>query len=168
MKARNADLLPFLALLLLLVTAAFTLVSLHQAARTDRKPVEKTQRNFEERESPPEDWFIAQRVTHGGIPAGALEKAAAQAAALSLTGQGPGSEAAAARWRFAGPTNIGGRVVDIAVDPAASDTIYVAAATGGVWKSKDAGSRFTSIWPAANPQSLGALIITSNGTLFAG
>ena len=107
-------------------------------------------------------------MTHGGIPAGALEKAGAQAAALTLaTGQSD-SQLAAARWKFVGPTNIGGRVVDIAVDPVTADTIYVAAATGGVWKSKDRGARFTSIWPAANPQSMGALLITSNGTLFAG
>ena len=54
--------------------------------------------------------------------------------------------------------------MDIAVDPVTADTIYVAAATGGVWKSKDRGARFTSIWPAANPQSMGALLITSSGT----
>jgi photosystem II stability/assembly factor-like uncharacterized protein len=50
----------------------------------------------------------------------------------------------------------------------AADTIYVAAATGGIWKSTDRGAIFTSIWPAANPQSMGALVITSTGTLFAG
>jgi hypothetical protein len=168
MKARNAGFLRFLTPLLLLVAVGFALVSRHQAARTNRQPGEKTERSSEERETPPEDWFITQRVTFGGIPPGALEKAAAQAAALSLTSEGPGSQPAAARWKFFGPTNIGGRVVDIAVDPATSDTIYVAAATGGVWKSKDAGARFTSIWPAANPQSLGALVITPNGTLLAG
>ena len=59
-------------------------------------------------------------------------------------------------------------MVDIAVDPVAADTIYVAAATGGVWKSTDRGARFTSIWPPTNPQSMGALLITSNGTLFRG
>src|SRR4030095_11894045 len=75
---------------------------------------------------------------------------------------------ATVRWRFVGPTNIGGRVVDIAVDPVAADTIYIVAATGGVWKSTDRGARFTSIWPAANPQSMGALVITPNGTLLAG
>ena len=58
--------------------------------------------------------------------------------------------------------------MDIAVDPVAPDTIYVAAATGGIWKSTDAGAQFTSIWPATNPQSMGALVIASNGTLFAG
>ncbi len=58
--------------------------------------------------------------------------------------------------------------MDIAVDPVAADTIYIAAATGGVWKSKDKGSHFSAIWPATNPQSMGALAISPNGTLFAG
>jgi len=87
----------------------------------------------EREESPPEDWFITQRVAHGGIPVGALEKAGAQAAALAVAVERSEPNApAAAKWRFAGPTNIGGRVVDIAVDPVAADTIYVAAATGWV------------------------------------
>ncbi len=127
-----------------------------------------TEHESSEKESPPEDWFISQRVTHGGIPVGALEKAGAQAAALAAEIEQADAQQAAPRWQFVGPTNIGGRVVDIAVDPVATDTIYVAAATGGVWKSRDKGARFSSIWPAANPQSMGALAIASDGTLFAG
>lgn len=140
------------------------MASLRSPAGANQQRSETPKREHETNESPPEDWFLTQRVTHGGIPAGALEKAGAQAVALRLT-TGP---LAGAGWKFVGPTNIGGRVVDIAVDPVATDTIYVAAATGGVWKSTDKGARFTSIWPATNPQSMGALIITSNGTLFAG
>src|SRR5213075_1849743 len=111
---------------------------------------------------------ISQRVTHGGIPIGAPERAAAQAAALAQAAEQSNRPFASARWRFVGPTNIGGRVVDIAVDPIAADTIYIAAATGGVWKSTDKGANFTAIWPVTNPQSTGALVITSTGTLFAG
>jgi photosystem II stability/assembly factor-like uncharacterized protein len=102
-----------------------------------------------------------------------MEKARAQvtraraAARASAPGQ-LAAQVAATGWEFVGPTNIGGRVVDVAVDPVAPDTIYVAAATGGVWKSEDAGARFSPVWPAANPQSMGALAITSEGTLFAG
>jgi Sortilin, neurotensin receptor 3, len=130
--------------------------------------VKENQLKLAEKEAPPEDWFITQRVIHGGIPAGALERAGAQAAALAQATKRADSQLAAARWRFIGPTNIGGRVVDIAVDPVAADTIYIAAATGGIWKSTDKGAHFTAIWPVTNPQSMGALIITSSGTLFAG
>ncbi|HEY3601791.1 MAG TPA: sialidase family protein, partial [Chthoniobacterales bacterium] len=127
-----------------------------------------SQREDQRGENPPEDWFITQRVTHGGIPMGAPERAAAQAAALAAESQNANAPQARSRWQFVGPTNIGGRVVDIAVDPVAADTIYVAAATGGIWRSRDKGAQFTSIWPVSNPQSMGALLITPGGTLFAG
>ena len=65
---------------------------------------------------------------------GAPERAGAQAAALAQATEQSNLLLATARWRFVGPTNIGGRVVDIAVDPVAADTVYIAAATGGVWK----------------------------------
>jgi photosystem II stability/assembly factor-like uncharacterized protein len=126
------------------------------------------QQKIERETAPPDDWFLSQRVTHGGIPRGALEKAAAQAAALAEATKTFDSPLANARWRFVGPTNTGGRVVDIAIDPIAADTLYIAAATGGVWKSTDKGANFTSIWPITNPQSMGALVITPSGTLFAG
>ena len=167
MKGPRSRILGLLAILLL-VASSFQLASLLRSGREDRQRSVINEREHEGKESPPEDWFITQRVTRGGIPAGALEKAGAQAAALALaTGQSD-PQLAAARWRFVGPINIGGRVVDIAVDPVAADTIYVAAATGGIWKSTDRGAIFTSIWPAANPQSMGALVITSTGILFAG
>src|SRR5439155_234788 len=163
MKGPRSRILAPLAISLL-VAALFQLASLLGSGRENRQ---RSPTN-EGKESPPEDWFITQRVTHGGIPAGALEKAGAQAAALAFATGRSDPQLAAARWKFVGPTNIGGRVVDIAVDPVAADTIYVAAATGGIWKSTDRGVTFTSIWPVANPQSMGALVITSIGTLFAG
>ncbi|HXA09720.1 MAG TPA: hypothetical protein VNW28_07035 [Chthoniobacterales bacterium] len=166
MRGALARILALLAVLLL-ATAAFQVTSLPGSAGAERRRSEINGETRASKESPPEDWFVTQRVTHGGIPAGALEKAGAQAAALAVASEQSGPQTRS-RWRFVGPTNIGGRVVDIAVDPVAADTIYVAAATGGVWKSTDRGANFTAIWPATNPQSMGALLITSNGTLFAG
>jgi photosystem II stability/assembly factor-like uncharacterized protein len=143
-------------------------VELFSFLRSTKASANEQTENRPAKETPPEDWFIAQRVTHAGLPAGALAKAGAQAAAIDAATERENSPLAAPRWTFVGPTNIGGRVVDIAVDPITPDAIYVATATGGVWKSKDKGARFTSIWPSANPQSIGALLVTPNRTLFAG
>ncbi len=166
MKRPRFQILALLTIFLLL--AGSLLIASHfKPVREDRKRNEPNEQELQSEKSPPEDWFISQRVAHGGIPVGALRKAGEQAAALARSG-GPLDSLAAARWKFVGPTNIGGRVVDIAVDPVAADTIYVASATGGVWKSTDKGARFTSIWPATNTQAMGALVITSTGTLFAG
>src|SRR6266545_4036130 len=75
---------------------------------------------------------------------------------------------AAAAWQSLGPANIGGRVTDLAVDPTRTDTVYAGAATGGVWKSVDAGRTFVSAWNAALAPSIGALAITGSGVLYAG
>lgn len=42
-------------------------------------------------------------------------------------------------WEFAGPINIGGRVVDVEFNPINPNIVYAAAATGGVFKSTDTG-----------------------------
>lgn len=42
--------------------------------------------------------------------------------------------------RNIGPANMGGRIVDLAVVDKNPDTYYVAAATGGVWKTTDGGN----------------------------
>nr|MDQ4125660.1 hypothetical protein [Actinomycetota bacterium] len=67
-----------------------------------------------------------------------------------------------------GPTNVGGRPLDVAVDPERRDTIYVAVASGGVWRSTDAGTRFEPVWPADAVQMIGALTISKSGVLYAG
>lgn len=47
--------------------------------------------------------------------------------------------------RNIGPANMGGRIVDLAVVEKNPDTYYVAAATGGVWKTTDAGATWAPI-----------------------
>jgi photosystem II stability/assembly factor-like uncharacterized protein len=123
------------------------------------------QRPFEF-ESPPDDFMLVQRLTGGPISLGAFEQAAAQA--LNLKEAGAATAAAGNPWQLVGPTNIGGRLVDIAIDPVLADTVYVAAASGGIWKSTDAGDTFSEAWPRDNVQAMGALAITPNATLFAG
>lgn len=71
-------------------------------------------------------------------------------------------------WTFRGPVNIGGRVVDLVVDPGTPDTLYAATASGGIWRSSDAGDTFANVWPNENMQSMGALAMSSAGTLYAG
>ncbi len=81
---------------------------------------------------------------------------------------GSQSKSAAGGWSFIGPDNIGGRVVDIVVDPGMPDSIYVAAASGGIWRSIDAGSTYFNAWPNDNAQSMGALARSSTGVVYAG
>ena len=51
-----------------------------------------------------------------------------------------------AQWEFAGPINVGGRVVDLEINPVSPNIIYAAFATGGVFKSTDTGGSWFSIF----------------------
>src|SRR5215469_13214879 len=74
-----------------------------------------------------------------------------------------------ASWQFVGPTNIGGRVVDLAVDPTtAPSTVYAAVSSGGIMKSTDGGTTWAPAWPASDTQAMGALARGPDGTLWAG
>ena len=107
--------------------------------------------------SAPGEWFDSQRAI--GTDRTAYARAIEQAAA---------AETLDVEWNLLGPRNIGGRVNDVVVDPTAEDTIFIAAASGGVWKSTDAGQTFERAWPDDATQSIGALAIGSDGVLYAG
>jgi photosystem II stability/assembly factor-like uncharacterized protein len=77
-------------------------------------------------------------------------------------------EFAEAQWSWMGPTNIGGRVSDVAIDPIVDDTVYAATASGGVWKSTDAGVTYQPSWPAEITQATGAIAAGDDGTLYVG
>jgi photosystem II stability/assembly factor-like uncharacterized protein len=104
----------------------------------------------------------------GTVPAGAYDRAirAANAVRAQTAQQAP--DVASATWQMVGPTNIGGRVLDVAVDPVLKDTVYSLAASGGVWVSKDAGKTFSSIWPDSLIQTMGAMTMSKGGVLYVG
>ena len=61
--------------------------------------------------------------------------------------------------RNIGPALMSGRIVDIAVDPERPSTWYLAVASGGVWKTTDAGTTWASIFDGTGAYSVGALAI---------
>lgn len=104
--------------------------------------------------------YLTEKYTSGqDVTLEQVRRAMAQAQALP-TGGGT--------WSLVGPANIGGRITDLVVDARHTGTLYVAASGGGVWKSTDAGATFEPIWPAQLTQTLGALAMGSDGTLWAG
>ncbi|MGH2820639.1 MAG: WD40/YVTN/BNR-like repeat-containing protein [Actinomycetota bacterium] len=122
----------------------------------------------EEREAP-EDFYLFSRIRTGGAATrGAFTRAGTQAAAVGRQTQRSSPGVAGRRWNYVGPSNIGARVVDIVADPELKNTIYVASASGGVWKSTDAGRTFTRIWSNRRTQSMGALTMAQDETLYAG
>jgi len=65
------------------------------------------------------------------------------------------------KWQFLGPTNISGRMTDTAVvTPKGKHyTIYVAGASGGVWKTENEGTTWEPIFQHAMSTSIGDIAI---------
>ena len=63
------------------------------------------------------------------------------------------------RFRSIGPASMGGRVDDIAVAPTNHSIIYVGYATGGVFRSVNAGTTFEPVFERYGSASIGALAI---------
>lgn len=49
-------------------------------------------------------------------------------------------------WQFVGPTRMSGRAIDVAVHEAHPETLFVATAAGGVWKSVDDGQNWKPVF----------------------
>ena len=69
------------------------------------------------------------------------------------------SALAALKARSIGPAVMGGRISDIAYDPADPYTFYVGLATGGAWKTTDNGASFSPVFDDQAVASIGALAV---------
>ena len=63
------------------------------------------------------------------------------------------------RWRSIGPVNMAGRITDVEAHPSQPKTFYVAGATGGIWKTVNAGTTFVPLWEKGPIASMGDLAI---------
>jgi photosystem II stability/assembly factor-like uncharacterized protein len=62
-------------------------------------------------------------------------------------------------WEFAGPINIGGRVVDIEFNPVDPNIVYAASATGGIFKSTDMGLTWFPVFDEQNVLPIGDICV---------
>lgn len=99
----------------------------------------------------PNDWFFRQRAyPYGEInyPARAMAWKQSQAMRSATTERGEG-------WTFRGPLNIGGRISAVAMHPADMQILYAGAASGGIFKSPDAGASWVPVFDDALSLSIG-------------
>jgi photosystem II stability/assembly factor-like uncharacterized protein len=64
--------------------------------------------------------------------------------------------------RGIGPAVTSGRIIDLAVQPSDHDVWWVAVASGGVWKSENAGATWTSVFDGTGQYSTGCVTIDPN------
>jgi photosystem II stability/assembly factor-like uncharacterized protein len=62
-------------------------------------------------------------------------------------------------WRPIGPSLTSGRVADVAVPEGDPDTVYVATATGGLWKTVNHGTTWQPVFDSGKTPSLGAVAV---------
>lgn len=63
------------------------------------------------------------------------------------------------RWQFVGPVRMNGRITDVAAAPSLTGTIYIASASGGVFKTTDDGDSWTPIFENYPTASIGDIAL---------
>ena len=114
----------------------------------------------------PDDYFFRQRA----FPQGTLDQEAYHAALAERNdeAEAPGRSTLAGRslqsatWQLDGPTEVGGRITDIEVVPAASlaggpEVWLIGAASGGVWRSEDEGDTWAPTFDGYGSLAIGDL-----------
>jgi photosystem II stability/assembly factor-like uncharacterized protein len=154
----------FMAGLLLVSIAALVILSGHAPA----KPLWRQRAVERGRRGPfPSDWFMQQRVW----PDAQIEMADYRAAVDAADRvRGRSTRDQMPPWTPVGPTNIGGRVADIVAHPHNPQVFYVAAASGGIFKTTDGGLSWTAVFDQSPSLSMGALAMdpAHPDTLYAG
>nr|MBX2816724.1 hypothetical protein [Saprospiraceae bacterium] len=82
--------------------------------------------------------------------------------ALFVFGQEIESSMNDLKWRPIGPANMGGRVTDIVGIPGDPSTFYIAGADGGVFKTTNGGTTFSSLFTKQRVYSVGALAVAAS------
>ncbi|GAB5401313.1 MAG: exo-alpha-sialidase [Aureisphaera sp.] len=106
----------------------------------------------------PHDYMFMQRA----YPTGEINTAAfAEALAWRKQNQ---NRSQAGIWEFTGPINIGGRITDIEIPIDQAQTYYVGAASGGIFKTTDAGATWNPIFDNEGALSIGDMEISKSDT----
>ncbi|MEO5572250.1 MAG: T9SS type A sorting domain-containing protein [Bacteroidia bacterium] len=115
----------------------------------------------EEGEAEGSDYFYAQRA----YPYDKIDYAAYQNAARQSKNQlSQMRTASVTPWQYAGANNIGGRIVDIEMDPTNQNVAYLGAASGGIFKTTDAGTTWVPVFDDETTLSIGDIAIAPSNT----
>lgn len=118
-------------------------------ARDDGKPVRE-----------PDQWFFVERAwPQMRIEREAWQAAQLQARALRDEFRADLARSTRADWYLRGPTNVGGRITDLAVDPRDQAVVYAGAAEGGLMRTRDAGQHWDLVFDDQPSLAVGAVAL---------
>lgn len=103
----------------------------------------------------PSDYMYAQR----SYPSGEIDKKAYRAAVEERKSYQRSTRSFDEPWNSEGPTNVCGRLVDIEMPYDDTNTIYISAASGGIFKSVDQGQNWEPIFQDYETLSIGDMAI---------
>lgn len=121
----------------------------------EETPIESLQK---EEKSPFDLMFMQRAYPTGELKPGAYREAARWKQDLEQVRNNDNP------WMFVGPVNIGGRITDIEVVAGAEDIIYVAAASGGIFRSVDTGATWEPIFDDQPMLAIGDMDISKSNT----
>jgi len=139
-----------------LLISTLLLVGCHSPTKKDQeRKLEKT----------PHDFMFMQRA----YPSGKINTTATKEA-IAWKNQIASNQRLIGQWELVGPTNIGGRITDIEVPLGQPNTYYVGAASGGVFKTTNAGGNWQPIFDEQGSLSIGDITIskTNSNTVWVG
>ncbi|MEO1261541.1 MAG: T9SS type A sorting domain-containing protein [Bacteroidota bacterium] len=115
----------------------------------------------------PHEWMYAQRA----YPDNQINKDAIEEAyRMTVDARSDIQNRQTGSWELAGPTNVGGRITDIALHPTDQNIIYIGTSVGGVFKSTDRGATWQPVFEEEGGMSIGnlALAPSTPNTLYVG
>ncbi len=104
------------------------------------------------------------------IPSNGLRNAIGQEKVMLGKNGGSTILAEQPQWENIGPFRVGGRVRTVIIDPKDGNNIFIGAAAGGVWRSRDQGASWEPVFDFENSLSFGALAMDpdDSNVLYAG
>jgi hypothetical protein len=164
-----------MAIMALGLAVATLLTGTASAQETERRrnPGDKTH-GEEEQIRERELWFIAQRdldrvYRPEAIRAAAVEETRATLEAMEATGD---ERVVSGSWSVVGPSpmnmqswamgRVAGRVSALAVTPGNENLLFLGTASGGLWKTTNGGTSWSSVFDAVGTQTIGALALDPN------
>ncbi len=114
-------------------------------------------------------WFNNQRAyPTGTIPLDWREKAIIHTRKFNVSRTA--SSGTGLSWSSVGPSNLGGRVRSVVINPMNPSTLYCGSVSGGVWKTTNAGSYWFPVTDAAPNLVIGSMIMdpVDTNTIYAG
>ncbi len=117
----------------------------------------------------PSDWLMAQRVyPYERLNPDAYEASRQQA--ITIQKESARMKSSGENWEFVGPLSVGGRITDVEMHSSDLQTIFACAASGGIYRSKNQGKIWESIFDDYETSAIGDMAIaeTDKNILYVG